>query len=178
MKKIRFLFSIIIFALPILILAGENKVSLEDKTKAVFIYNFIKYIEWSDDDTSQPFHIAIIGDADIQAPLKEIEKKKAVRGRKIRITTITTVEEIPTCHILFVSHSESKKLQKIREAVRGKNILTIGDTEGFAKKGVAINFVIVDEKIRFRINSSVLDDLKLQVSSQLLKLALFVKGRK
>ena len=47
-----------------------------------------------------------------------------------------------------------------------------------AEKGVAINFKIVEGKIRFEINSDVLDNLKLQVSSQLLKLAIFVKGKK
>ncbi len=178
MKKSVVLTIITLFTFSIPTSSNGNEVSLEDKTKAVFIYNFLKYIQWPDDDTAQPFHIAIIGDAEILTPLQEIEKKKTVHNRKIKVTTISAVEEIPACHMLFVSRSEKDNLKKIREAVRGKNILTIGDTEGFAKKGIAINFVIVDEKIRFRINSTVLDDLKLRVSSQLLKLALFVKGKK
>jgi hypothetical protein len=177
MKKITLLFLIIIFALPIITLADNKDVSLEDKTKAAFIYNFTKYIQWPD-DTLKTFNIAILGNSEILIPLKEIEKKKKVDNRKLKIKHYHDISDIDTCHILFISKSEEKKLPEILDSIGTRKILTIGDTEGFAEKGVAINFKIVKGKIRFEINSDVLDNLKLQVSSQLLKLAIFVEGKK
>jgi len=178
MKKIRFLFSIIIFALPILILADDKGVSLEDKTKAVFIYNFMKYIQWPDDDTTRPFCIAVIGKSGIIAPLKEIEKKKTVRNRKIEVKQVQNITDIDTCHILFISKSEKKRLQDILDSTHHRNILTVSDAEGFSERGVVITFRIINDKIRFQINSTALDTLTLRVSSQLLKLALFIEGEK
>jgi hypothetical protein len=177
MKKITILLLIITFALPNIIQAGNKDVSLEDKTKAAFIYNFTKYIQWPD-DTLKTFNIAVIGNSEILIPLKEIEKKKKVDNRKITVEHYHDITEIETCHILFISKSEEKKLPEILDSIGTRKILTIGDTDGFAEKGVAINFKIVKGKIRFEINSTVLDNLKMQVSSQLLKLAIIVEGKK
>ena len=175
-KSIGFLL-LSILTLPAISLADNKDVSLEDKTKAAFIYNFTKYIQWPD-DTLKTFSIDIIGDSKILFPLREIEKKKKVDNRKIKIGHYHDISDLDTCHILFISKSEENKLPEILDSIGTRKILTIGDTEGFAEKGVAINFKIVKGKIRFEINSDVLDDLKLQVSSQLLKLAIFVEGKK
>jgi hypothetical protein len=161
---------------PIIILAG-NDVSLEDKTKAAFIYNFTKYIEWPD-DTGEIFTIVVIGESDILIPLKEIGEKKRVGKRKIKIKHYKEISEIDTCHILFISGSVKDNLKEILDTVRNKNILTISDTKGFAHKGVAFNFIIIKGKIRFEINGDVLGNLKLKVSSQLMKLAIIVKEKK
>ena len=56
------------------IVSGNVKeaVNLEDKLKAVFIYNFTKYIQWANNDTSGTFKIGVIGDSEIIIPLKKI----------------------------------------------------------------------------------------------------------
>ena len=166
-----------ILIVPVIILADKNDISLEDKTKAAFIYNFTRYIEWPE-DTVPTFTIAVFGDSKILAPLREIGKKKLVGKKKIRIIHYQDISKIDTCHMLFVSGSEKDKLEEILLTSRNKNILTLSDTKGFAQKGVALNFRVVKEKLRFEINSEALDGLNVHVSSQLLKLALFVKGKK
>lgn len=64
----------------------------------------------------------------------------------------------------------------ILQKVKHKNILTISDSKGFAYRGVAINFIIVKGKRKFEINTDAIDRAGLRVSSQLLKLAILVKG--
>ena len=147
----------------------------EYKLKAVFIYHFTKYFQWSYSDTSGTFEIAIIGDSNIIDPLKEIAEKKLVKGRRIKIKHFQAVEDINKCHILFISASEINQLDKILQRVKKENILTISDSNGFANKGVAINFVLVKEKIKFEINSRALEHAGLQASSQLQKLAILVE---
>ncbi len=178
MKKITacLVMGIFILSFPFC-LKGETDVSLENKTKAVFIYNFMKYMHWAGDDTTRPFKIRVIGCCGVFDPLKDIEKKKTVRNRKIEVKQIKNTEEIDTCHILFISKTEKKRLQEILDTAGTRNILTISDTEGFAERGVVINFKIIEGKIRFEINKAVLETMKLRISSQLLKLALFVEGK-
>lgn len=152
-------------------------ISLEVNTKAVFIYHFTKYINWLDDDATKPFNIVILGEGEIYQPLKKIAEKKEVNQRKIAVKQISHIDSLKECHILFISSSEKKIISEIVNLTRNKNILTVSDTESYAKKGVAVNFVIRNDKVRFEINSTALSDLNLRVSSQLLKLAILVKGK-
>ena len=70
--------------------------------------------------------------------------------------------------------SEKKILHKILEEVRGKPILTVGDTTGFLEAGVMMNLVEVGNKIRWEINRKPAKKAGLKMSSQLLRNALRV----
>jgi hypothetical protein len=53
-------------------------------------------------------------------------------------------------------------------------VLTVGDTDGFAQRGGAINFTLQARKVRFEINPAAAEQAGLKMSSQLLKLATLV----
>ncbi len=167
------------FMLAVCVFAGDSKeVSLEDKTKAVFMYHFTKYVEWPESDSSETFNIAVLGNSNIAVPLKEIEKKKQVNERKIKIVRLKDLPDTLDCHMLFISRDWKGQLPEILKKTKDGNILSISDTKGFGRKGVAINFIIVEGKIKFEINGSALDATELVVSSQLLKLGRFIKEKK
>ncbi len=155
----------------------NNKVSLEDKTKAVFIYHFTKYIQWPDSDSLTAFRIAVLGQPNILLPLNEIKNKKSIQGTPIKITTYRVLPDTLNCHMLFIPKSHFKQIPSILKKVKNKPILTISDSPGFAEAGVAINFFMHQGKIKFEINGSTIDSTRLIISSQLLKLARFVKAK-
>ena len=157
------------------ILFAQRETGKEYDIKATFIYHFTKYIKWIDSDSTENFKIAILGDNDIITPLEKIAKMRTVNNRKIIIKQSENMQDIDPCHILFISASKKNELNTILKNIGHKNILTIGDSEGFARKGVAINFVIIDGKIKFEINNRALERAGLQVSSQLQKLAILVE---
>ncbi len=160
---------------PALVFGEENDaISLENKIKAVFVYNFTKYIEWVDDDTTDSFEIGIIGDSDIIFPLQEIAEKALVNKRKIEVIHFQDIQDINSCNILYISASDADELRDILKKIDDRNILTISDSTGFALEGVAINFVIIDGKVKFEINISVINKTGLLVSSQLLRLAILL----
>ena len=140
MKKLLVLLLIIIFSVGFSFSANEddNRVlSLENRIKSAFIYNFTKYIQWSDNDTSESFKIGIIGDSDIITPLQVIAKKKLAQNRKIEIEHYRDIKDSDMCHILFISASGKRRLKKILQRIKKKNILTISDI-----KPAGINCVI------------------------------------
>ena len=144
--------------------------------KAVFIYNFIDYVKWPEAKKTGPFVIAVIGESEIRATLEQIAQKRKVGDRKIIVKTQPAMEDsLPPCHILFVASSLENKLKDIRAQIQGRHILTVSDTEGFARKGVAINFVLIDGKLKFEINLKALAHVDLNLSSQLLKLGILVE---
>ena len=79
------------------------------------------------------------------------------------------MEEIKTCHILFISRSETDRLEPILARLKDRNILTVADAEGFAQRGVMIRFVTEHNKIRLRINLEAAKAAHLTISSKLLR---------
>ena len=143
--------------------------------KATFIFHFTKYVEWPDLESGEAFTIGVFGKSDIIAPLKEISKMKTVNDSKITVVQIDDLQQISACHILFISPLDKKELKKLLETVGSHPILTVGDTNGFADFGVALNFVMINGKIKFELNPCAVERAGLWVSSQLQKLAILIE---
>ncbi|MHC4216216.1 MAG: YfiR family protein [Planctomycetota bacterium] len=75
------------------------------------------------------------------------------------------------CHVLFVASSEAEHVKEIMVLVKGGNVLTVGETEGFCASGGIIKFVTEDQKIRFEINLAAAKRAKLEIRSKLLRLS-------
>ena len=78
------------------------------------------------------------------------------------------------CHIVYVSKSEEDNLDEILMMAQNKPILLIGDTAGYAKRGIGINFIILNNRIFFEINREAVERSKVEISSELLNLAIIV----
>jgi hypothetical protein len=86
------------------------------------------------------------------------------------------VDEVRDAQIVFVSNSENKDLAAILKALDKPGLLTVGDVDGFAEQGGAINFTVQSRRVRFEINPTQAEQAHLKMSSQLLKLATLVAG--
>ena len=155
---------------------ARARASLEDKVKTAFLYKFTKYIQWPGGEPAEDFRIAVLGESGIAEPLRELARETPAEGRKIRTELLGSVEDIGRCHILFISASERARLPEILKKTEGRNILTVGESRGLAERGVVLNFVVVDGRLRFEINRRAADRAGLQISSELLKLAILVEG--
>jgi hypothetical protein len=166
----------IIVAKPLYINAEMPKFE-EYEVKAAFIYNFIKFIEWPDESAKkqpQPLNIYVLGTNPFGDALTVLQGKQ-VRGRTININQTNSVRGLMNYHILFISSSEKRHIQEILRAIKGLNILTMGDTDGFAQKGIVINLYTEGQKVRFEINLDAAKRANLTISSRLLSLAKVVR---
>ena len=77
---------------------------------------------------------------------------KNVDGRQLRVKKIEHIEETGACHLLFISQSEKQRLPEILRRVPDRAILTVGDSEGSAKRGTIISFLIEDGAVHFEVN--------------------------
>ena len=143
------------------------------EVQAAFIHKFIKFVEWPKAALPPGSNVIIVGIAGkgpMVDALSNIEGKE-VKGLKIVVRQVNELYELGYCNVLFISPSEEKRYTEILNTLKGLNILTIGQTKGFARKGVIINFVVVDNKIRFEINLKAGEEAGLRISSKLLNLA-------
>jgi len=157
--------------------AGSHE---EYQVKAAFLHKFAKFAEWPSaafSGDSDPFILCVLGKDPFGKALDTLHDK-TVGKRKFVIEKAQSIDDVRKCHILFISSSEKTNLQQILKAARNKQMLTVGDTEGFARSGVMINFILQEGKIQFEINPQAVQQTGLTVSSQLLKVSKVVGGGK
>ena len=82
-------------------------------------------------------------------------------------------EEIGACNVLFIPGHIPYSLPSILERT-GKGILTISEEAGFARQGSALNFVVINDKLKFEANLKSIYSAGLRAGSQLLKLAIII----
>ena len=78
-------------------------------------------------------------------------------------------------HITFVAGTQASRLQAVLRALAGAGTLTVGDTDGFAGEGVAINLYTFDKRVRIEVNSAAAARAGLQLSANLMRLARVVE---
>ena len=84
-------------------------------------------------------------------------------------------DELTGCHVLFVS-KRSGDASALLKATAGRPVLTVGESDEFLDGGGIIALKIVDGKVRFEIHAANAQKAGLRISSQLLSLALAVRG--
>ena len=152
----------------------------EYQIKAAFLYNFAKFVEWPAKallETRTSMTLCILGEDPFGADLEHILDGKTVNGRSIVVKRFSAIRGLEVCHILFISSSERHHLPEILEALGQASMLTVGETERFARLGGIINFTIEDNKVRFEINVDAAERAGLKISSRLLKLGKVIWDR-
>jgi hypothetical protein len=159
---------------------SAQSASKEYQVKAAFLYNFSQFIEWPAGTLPagrSPLIIGILGEDPFGGYLDELVRGEGVSNHPLVVRRFNRVAEITTCHILFVSRSESRQLDQIFAYLKGRNILTVGDADNFAVRGGMIRFVTENNRIRFRINLEAARGANLTISSKLLRAAEIVSSR-
>lgn len=166
MKKI----SLLIIA--VVVLKFGSVFAQGEKYQALFIYNFTKYIEWPS-NSSNEFVIGVYGNDIIIGELEKVASHKTVGSQEIKIKSFTSPEEIASCNIVYIPSNKSNKMTEVMNNAK-ENTLVVTDKKGAAQQGAGINFVIVDGKQKFEINSNNINKSGLKVDPNLLNLGISV----
>jgi hypothetical protein len=164
---------------------AQSAASKEYQIKAACLLNFLRFIEWpaaSFPNAQAPFIVGVLGDDPFGKILEQTFQDESIGGRSIVVKRSRQVDELKSCHLLFVAKSEQHRLPEILASLGEASTVTVGDIDGFARTGGIINFYIESGKIRFEINADSAQHKGLRISSQLLKRARIVtsdqsKGR-
>lgn len=147
----------------------------EPTVKALFIYNFTKYVEWSKEKYITRFVIGVYGSTPVINHLKQVCTGRKIKGKEIDVQLVSAIDEADKCDVLFIPKCQNISMEKIKEAITDKEVLVITEENGMALKGSAINIVEVKDKFGFEINESAMKQTGLKASSQLLTLAVKIK---
>ncbi len=165
-------FAILVCATPVC--RAQSTTSGEYQLKAAFLFNFAKFIDWPATSFADPqadFSICILGTDPFGRAMDDLLRGKMIADRRVSVARNHQVAEVRHCQMVFVSSSEKSRVREILDGLKGTNALVVGETEGFAAAGGAIQFAIEDNRVRFLINTNAADRAGLKVSSKLLSLA-------
>lgn len=154
--------------------------SQESIIKAAFIEKLTRFIAWPGQDiqtSDDPFQLCVINEDSFDGALDRLASVTQVKGRILVIQYLKSIKAIKDCDVLFISGSMSKRLDAVLMHVRGRPVLTIGDTDGYADRGVMVNFFVDEGKLRFEINHKAAMAAKIKVGSRVMKLARLVDGK-
>lgn len=158
-----------------------NNEIVELRVKAAYLLHFVRYVHWpvpSQASSPSPVVLGVLGHSPIVEVLEMTVAGKTVNNRAIKVKVFASVDQIDRCDILFVPRSESKQVQAGLAAVSGHPTLTVSDTEKFSNEGGMIEFVLIDDTVRFAINNDAAERAGLKLSSELLRVAYSIAGRR
>lgn len=143
--------------------------ALEQAIKATYLVKFSSFITWPDKTFSSPTSplvICVVGADPYGAALDQAANGQAAGQHPIEIRRLAAGTLATGCQILFAGDAPPVALDAARVPV-----LTITDLPaGSTRKGI-INFLVQDNHVRFEIDNRAAVDQGLQISSQLLTLA-------
>ncbi len=145
------------------------------KAYTLFVYNFMKYIEWPESALKDEFVVGVIGDSPVWGELKALAQAKKPRGKTIVLKKLQSADEAAGCHIVYIASGKSSFLKPVLDKTAGKPVLVIAEREGLARKGAALSFVTLDDDVlKFEINKNAIEQHSLKIPTVLVSLGLLV----
>jgi YfiR/HmsC-like len=160
--------------------SGQDVPVSEYDVKAAFLFNFAKFVEWPPSafaSATEPVRLCVFGEEDpFDHSLEQVVQGKTANGRSMQVLHVHSAKDLKGCHILFIGWAEEKQTETLLRGIRGEGILTVGETDNFARDGGVINFVLQQNRVAFQINVDAAQQNNLKISSKLLSLAQIVHG--
>ena len=146
----------------------------EYRVKAAFLYKFGGYIEWPDRSFARadsPIAIGVMGADALADELAQIVAGRSVNGRSVQLRKLRPGDPIAGLHVLFIGRADGGRLAEILAAAKGRPLLIVTESDEALELGSTINFVVVDDKVRFDVAPPPAESGNLKISARLLAVA-------
>jgi hypothetical protein len=146
--------------------------------KAGMIGKIAEFVRWPAaaglDNPDRPFEFVILGSTPLEPHLISYYRQVRIAGHRVFLRRAHDLADVGEPHLLFVAGSLDDDLERVIGRLKTTPVLTVGDTEGFADRGVAVNLYLADDQVRIEISRRALQRHKLEASYHLLNLARLV----
>jgi hypothetical protein len=159
--------------------SGQSQPSrpLDSQVKAVYLLNFGRFVTWTP-ATGDGFEICLLGRDPFGPALDATLAGETIEGRKVTVRRLADPAESTGCRILYVGDIKESALAPVLAMSERTGMLTVSDAPQFVDRGGMIQFVSAGQRVRFRVNLAAAEQAGLMLSSELLRVAVAVKGSK
>lgn len=175
MQKIKSILSKTLLISTLSILMVQKVLAIEAlayEIKATYLFNFAKFIDWPVGKLEKdPISLCVMGKESVKISLEKLALGKFIKNRPLEVRQLDSINEIKSCHILFIGAAESKNLPEILRKIRFEKVLSVGDTSDFIEQGGQVQFFVKEDKIAFEVNLPALEQAGLKIDARVLNIA-------
>ena len=157
--------------------ADAPKLPSQLEVEQVYLFDFGKFVQWPADADTGTLNICLAASPTFSAGMEKIVADETIAGRPLAVRRLAAPGDEDGCAMLFIEAAEQRRTQQLLDSLEGKPALTVSDSPDFLARGGMIQFQLVDKRVRFSVNLEAVRRAHLTMSSELLKVALEVKGR-
>ena len=100
----------------------------EEALKVAYLYNFLKYVRWPNDQGISEFVIGLHGrDEGLATVLRHMLGEREVRDRRILVRDVDNLGDADGVHMLVLSPSLNSDIRRIAHDLHGRPILLVTD---------------------------------------------------
>ena len=168
-----------VYALAVLLLtgaalnghAGSAAALNEYEVKALLLRQLVNYVEWP---ANAPTWVCVVGN-DPFGPFLE----RAFADQRVRLRRLSANSDmLAQCGLVFVAASEAAVVPELLARLAARGALSISDMPRFTEQGGMISMLMVDRRVRFRIDLEHARSSQLRINAKLLQLAEIVSRPK
>jgi hypothetical protein len=144
--------------------------------KAAYLFNFIRFMEWSRDPVPPGTDVAlcIVDDDLVATALERTIRGRTLQGHALSVRILKTGTPLPICQLLYLAGSNLQQSLDMIATVKGSVVLTVSDAERFAQMGGMVELFADTGRVRFAVNTDALRRGGVVLSSRVLTLAKIV----
>ena len=152
----------------------------EAQGRALFVFNFVKYVEWPATafaQTNTPITIGVVAGSDFTDILRQTVAGKHVSGRALEVKALAPDADPRGCQLLFIAGDAQKHAGALLDKSRSLPILTVGESDRFLAAGGMVCLLKKENKLRPQIVLVSAQQAGLKPSSKLLAVSEVLKSR-
>ena len=153
--------------------AQSDPQATEYQVKAAYLYKFVGYVEWplrAEAASDAPVTIGVMGADGLADELQQVVAGRNINGRPISVRKLGPGDPVAGLQMLFIGRAASDIGELLADS-RKNGVLTVTESDNAFALGSVINFVVVQDKIRFDIGLQSAEHAHLRISSRLLGVA-------
>ena len=157
----------VVLLLLVTVKFGFSQVNSVTQAQSMFIYNFSRLIQWPAGSTTGQFVIGVVGSNDLYNNLVSFVANKRVGSQSIAVRKFDDPQSVSSCHIVFLGNSKVSRIDELVNRLQGSNSLIITERKGMINSGSAIDFFMLEDKLKFVMNADNAEKYNLTVSKSL-----------
>ena len=146
----------------------DTNISIRNKQRVNYIYNFTDYITWSNISEKTVFKIGIYGEdqQEFTNEFRKVAALKRVKNLPVEVVNITDLSLIEELDILYIHERSKLELNTILPRLALSGVLLVSENYPFRQS--MINFMEFESEFHFDVNKTHINEAGLLVSPQLL----------
>lgn len=148
----------------------------EYAVKSALLLKLSRFVYFPQEQDDQQRQLCVLGQNPFGNILDQLNQASDA-ANQLRLQFLSSAQQARTCHFVFISQSERRRLSAILKQLEDQALVTISDIRGFARNGGMIELSLAsdsDTQLNIFINRQAARQQGMGFNAQLLRLATLV----